>query len=111
MSKCHSLSLERVGFVQALARVRITQRERERVTLRGRVGRVTLLSQKRPIYMSKETCILVKRDLYTCRNIERERELVLRRLLRERESLRERVRESLSERETLKKVNMGWLRL
>jgi len=44
---------------------------------------------------SKETYILVKRDLYTCQTVILEREWVLRRLLRERESHSERERESL----------------
>jgi len=68
---------------------------------------------------SKETYAHVKRDLYTCQKRpvymsnchSRERVGLAQALARERESLRGRQRESLSERVTLKKVNMGWLRL
>jgi len=51
------------------------------------------------MHMSKETYILVKRDLCTCQTVTLERELVLRRLLRERESHSEGDRESHSQRE------------
>jgi len=64
------------------------------------VGLVTLLSQKRPIHMSKE--IHVKRDLCTCQKrpvyISKchslERVGLVQALARERESLREREKES-----------------
>jgi len=84
-----NVTLSRELVLCRLLRARESHSERERKSLvKERIRESDSLE-------SKETCIHVKRDLYTCQNITLEREWVLRKLLRERESHSQRERESL----------------